>query len=173
MTICSKEIKILTRDQMMLGGYIYDDFSWRRDFFERRVSLKEEITSEIKTLLIESQKEMLKLLKHEIRENARDNIDEEMENETRSFHTPTRSFRIKSTQNDPNICRNIVTGVLTDSTNQPKRTKARSQSQQTSKERPVVARTSFATDKNDGNCSAHAKSTNGVTPNLRREVGKI
>ena len=47
-----------------------------------RASLKEEITSEIETLLIESQKEMLKLLKPEIRENARDNIDEEMENET-------------------------------------------------------------------------------------------
>ena len=25
MTNCSKEIRILTRDQMMLGGYIYDD----------------------------------------------------------------------------------------------------------------------------------------------------
>ena len=44
----------------------------------------------------------------------------------------------------------MVTGVLTDSTNQPKRTKARSQSQPTSKERPVVARTLFATDKHDG-----------------------
>ena len=71
-----------------------------------RASLKEKITSEIKTLLIESQKEMLKLLKPEIREKTRDDIDEEMENETRSFHTPTRSVRINSTQNDPNICRN-------------------------------------------------------------------
>ena len=26
----SKEIRILTRDQMMLGGYIYDDFGWLR-----------------------------------------------------------------------------------------------------------------------------------------------
>ena len=33
-----------------------------------RASLKEEITSEIKTLLIESQKEILKLLKPDIRE---------------------------------------------------------------------------------------------------------
>ena len=31
LTNCSKEIKILTRDQMMLGGYIYDDFGWLRD----------------------------------------------------------------------------------------------------------------------------------------------
>ena len=31
MTNCSKEIKILTRDQMMLGVYIYDDFGGLRD----------------------------------------------------------------------------------------------------------------------------------------------
>ena len=31
MTNCSKEIRILTRDQMMLGEYIYDDFGWLRD----------------------------------------------------------------------------------------------------------------------------------------------
>ena len=72
-----------------------------------RVSLKEEITSEIKNLLIESQKEMLKLLKPETRENARDNFDEETENEIKSFYTPTKSVRINSTQNDPNVCRNI------------------------------------------------------------------
>ena len=30
MTNYSMEIKILTRDQMMLGGYIYGDFSWLR-----------------------------------------------------------------------------------------------------------------------------------------------
>ena len=115
-----------------------------------RASLKEEITSEIKNLLAESQREMLKLLKPETRENVRINIDDETENETRSFYTPTKSVRITSTQNnDTNSSRNMVTGVLTDSTNQPKRTKARSQSQPPSKERPVAARTLFATDKND------------------------
>ena len=72
-----------------------------------RASLKEEITSEIKNLLIESQKEMLKLLKAETRENVRGNFDEETENETRSFYTPTKSVRINSMQNDPNSCRNI------------------------------------------------------------------
>ena len=110
-----------------------------------RISLKEEITSEIKNLLIESQKEMLKLLKP----NARENVEEEIENETRSFYTPTKLVRINSTQNDPNISRNMVTGVLTDSTNQPKITKVRSQSQPTSTERPVVARTLFAPETND------------------------
>ena len=114
-----------------------------------RASLKEEITSEIKNLLIESQKEMLKLFKPETRRIIRENTEEEEEEETRSFYTPTKSVRISSTQNDPIVCRNMVTGVLTDSTNQPKRTKARSQSQPPSKERPVAARTLFATDKND------------------------
>ena len=115
-----------------------------------RATLKEEITFEVKNLHIESQKELLKLLKGETRGNIRDNVEEEMENETRSFYTPTRTVRINSIQiNNPNACRNMVTGVLTDSTNQPKRTKEPSQSQPTTKERPVVARTLFASEKND------------------------
>ena len=71
-----------------------------------RASLKEEITSEIKNLLVESQKEMLKLLKPETKETVRGNIEEEMKNETKSFYTPTKVVRISSTQNDPNVCRN-------------------------------------------------------------------
>ena len=59
-----------------------------------RSSLKEEITSEIKALLLESQKEMLKLLNPETRENVRDHAVEGSENETRSFYTPTKSVRI-------------------------------------------------------------------------------
>ena len=73
-----------------------------------RASLKEEITSEINNLLAESQREMLKLLKPETRESVRINIDDETENETRSFYTPTKSVRITSTQNnDTNSSRNI------------------------------------------------------------------
>ena len=138
-----------------------------------RASLEEEITSEIKNLLIESQKEMLKLLKPETRESVRGSFDEETENETRSFYTPTKSVRINSTQNDPNSCRNMVTGVLTDSTNQPKRTKARSQSQPTSKERPVVARTSFATDKNDGTALPMPKTLTASLPTFDGKSEKI
>ena len=73
-----------------------------------RVSLKEEITSEIKNLLIESQKEMLKLLKPNTRENVREKVGEEIENETRSFYTPTKLVRINSTPSDPNISRNTL-----------------------------------------------------------------
>ena len=77
-------------------------------FFEiLRASLKEEITSEIKNLLVESQKEMLKLLKPETRENVRENTEDETENQTRSFYNPTKSGRIISTQNnDPFSSRN-------------------------------------------------------------------
>ena len=75
-------------------------------FESLRTSLKEEITSEIKNLLVESQKEMLKLLKPETRGNIRENTEEEVEEETRSFYTPTKSVRISSTQNDPIACRN-------------------------------------------------------------------
>ena len=71
-----------------------------------RASLKEEITSEIKNLLIESQKEMMTLLKPETRDNVRENVEEGMENETRCFYTSTRSVRISSTQNDQVISRN-------------------------------------------------------------------
>ena len=72
-----------------------------------RASLKEEITSEIKNLLVESQKELLKLLKPETRGTIRENTEEEVEEETRNFYTPTKSVRISSTQNDSLACRNI------------------------------------------------------------------
>ena len=68
----------------------------------RVASWKEEITSEIKNLLVESQKVMLKLLKPETRENQREKTEEETENETRSFYTPTKSVRINSTQSTQN-----------------------------------------------------------------------
>ena len=48
----------------------------------------------------------MKLLKPETRENIRENVEEGLENETRNFYTPTRSVRISSTQNAPDINRN-------------------------------------------------------------------
>ena len=62
---------------------------------------------EIKSLLVESEREMLKLLKPRTGENVRENFEEETENETRNFYTPTESVRINSTQNDdPSVSRN-------------------------------------------------------------------
>ena len=75
-----------------------------------RASLKDEITSEFKNLLVESQKELARLLKHKTGEKVRKNVDEEPENETRSFYTSTKSVRIISTDNDdPSTSRNMVT----------------------------------------------------------------
>ena len=54
-----------------------------------RASLKDEITSEVKTLLIEAQKELLKLLEPKTNENIREEPEDELENETRSFYTST------------------------------------------------------------------------------------
>ena len=65
-----------------------------------RSSLKEEITSEIKNLFVESQREILRLLKPETRENAKETVEEETENEAKSFYTPTKSVRINSTRVD-------------------------------------------------------------------------
>ena len=72
-----------------------------------RTSLKDEITSDVRNLIIESQKEMLKLLRPKTGENVRENIGEEQDNENRSFFTPTKSVRTNSTQNDePTVSRN-------------------------------------------------------------------
>ena len=72
-----------------------------------RAALREEITSEIKTLLIESQKEMLKLLKPKTVEDVREKDENDLENEARSFFIPTKSVRINSTHNnDPCTSRN-------------------------------------------------------------------
>ena len=112
--------------------------------------MKEEISSEIKNCLVESQREMLKMLKPETGENVRGNVEEEPENETRRFCTLTKLVRINSTQiDDPSTDRNMVTGVLNDSTNQPKRPKTRSQSQPASNECPLVTTTLSHREKNE------------------------
>ena len=50
---------------------------------------------------------MLKLLKPGTTENVRGDTEEDVENETRSFYTPTKTVRTNSTQNnDINVGRN-------------------------------------------------------------------
>ena len=66
----------------------------------QRASLRDEITSQVETLLIEPQKEILKLLKPKANENIREEPEDELENQTRSFYTPTKLVRINSTQNN-------------------------------------------------------------------------
>ena len=72
-----------------------------------RASFKDEITSELKNLLVESQKEILKLLKPKTGANVREELEEDTENESRSFYAPTKFVRISSTRNnDPCSSRN-------------------------------------------------------------------
>ena len=141
-----------------------------------RASLKEEITSEIKSLLIESQREMLKLLRSETGENVRNSTIDETENETRSFHTPTKTVRINSTSNhdsDTYVSRHMVTGVITDSTNHPKRPKIRSQSQPAAKERPAAARTLFGADKTDSTTLPRPKALTASLPTFDGKSDKF
>ena len=73
-----------------------------------RASLRDEITSEIKNLLAESQREMLKLLKSKINGSVREDPEDDLENGTRNFYTPTKLVKINSTQNnDSNVSRHI------------------------------------------------------------------
>ena len=59
-----------------------------------RASLKEEIAYELKNLLIATQREMLKFLRLKTGTNVREEDENELENETRSFYTPTKLVRI-------------------------------------------------------------------------------
>ena len=78
-----------------------------------RASLKEKITSEIKGLLVESQKEALRLLKPKTRENENDEIGRTSESEQRNVCTPTRSVRINSIlNNDPDLSRTTHWEIL-------------------------------------------------------------
>ena len=113
---------------------------------------------------------MLKLLRPETRENT----EEEVENETRSFYTPTKVVRINPVQNnDTNVSRNMVTGVLTDSTNHPKRSKIRSESQPATKERPAAARTLFGAEKVDSTTQPMPKALTASSPTFDGKSDKF
>ena len=125
---------------------------------------------------MESQREMLKFLRSETGENVRNSTIDETENETRSFHTPTKTVRINSTSNhdsDTYVSRNMVTGVLTDSTNHPKRPKIRSQSQPAAKERPTAARTLFGADKIDSTTLPMPKALTASLPTFDGKSDKF
>ena len=56
------------------------------------------MTSEIKGVLLESQRELFKLLRPKTRENINEDSADRLEDETRTFYTSTRSLRNISTQ---------------------------------------------------------------------------
>ena len=76
------------QDVMIAGPSSTKSPRIRNSIFENlRASLKDEITSEIKTLLAEPQKEILKLLKPKTNEDFRKEPEVQLENETRRKET--------------------------------------------------------------------------------------
>ena len=64
-----------------------------------KASLEAELTSEIKNLLAEYQKELLKFIEPKVGECINEDEETSLESEIRRLFTPTKSIRIKSTQN--------------------------------------------------------------------------
>ena len=77
-----------------------------------RASIKKEITSKIKGLLIQSQKEVLKLLKPETKENENEEPKATSEVNPRNFHTVPKSVRINRVlNNDPDLSFDSMFGL--------------------------------------------------------------
>ena len=104
-----ENVCLLNEDARIAGASNAKSPRVENSFLESlRASLNEEIPSKIKNLLVESQNEMLRLLKLKPGGNVRENVNEEPENKTKSFYTPTKSVRINSTyHDDPSTSRNI------------------------------------------------------------------
>ena len=106
--------------------------------------------SDLTKILAENQKEMLKLIallnkKQTVYMNAQDS-DSEPENVSvaRTF-TPVKIHTATNSKTTPINSRNMVTGVLNDSTNQPtKRSKQQRASNEQTKDRPSTSKILFA-----------------------------
>ena len=129
-----------------------------------RASLKEEISAEIKGFLPDFERELLKLLKPKTSEIVMKLVKNTLEGERRAFYIPTESVRISSTLNDnTNASRNMVTGILNNSTKQPKNKISKSTSVQRASHNCQVA---FRTGQHRQNHVTHAKGTNSVAQNV-------
>ena len=85
-----------------------------------KASLREEITEEVKTLVEQSQRELLLAIKSSSLENRSNNNDEILESPISVTLTPTKTVRFENANSPVNI-RNMVTGVLTDPINPRKK----------------------------------------------------
>ena len=117
---------------------------------EIKTSLRKEIMSDLTKILAENQKEMLKLIaplneKQNVLINAQDS-DSETENvSVARTSTPVKTHNTTNSKTTPVNCRNMVTGVLNDSTNQPtKRLKQQRASNEQTRDRPSTSKILFA-----------------------------
>ena len=91
---------------------------------EIKTSLRKEIMSDLTKILAENQKEMLKLIaplnkKQTVHMNAQGSDSEKENVSVARTPTPVKTHTATNSKTTPVNSRNIVTGVLNDSTNQP------------------------------------------------------
>ena len=117
---------------------------------EIKTSLRKEIMSDVTKILAENQKEMLKLIaplnkKQTVRTDVQDS-DSETENvSVTRTSTPVKIHTATSSKTTPVNSRNMVTGVLNDSTNQPtKRPKQQRTPSEQTRDRSSTSRILFA-----------------------------
>ena len=117
---------------------------------EIKTSLRKEIMSDLTKLLAENQKEMLKLIaplnkKQTVYMNAQDSDSEQENVSVARTSTPVKIHTATNSKTTPVNSRNMVTGVLNDSTNQPaKRPKQQRVPNEQTKDRPSTSKILFA-----------------------------
>ena len=117
---------------------------------EVKTSLRKEIMSDLTKLLAENQKEMLKLIaplnkKQTVYVNAQDSDSEPENVSVARTYTPVKIHTATNSKTTPVNSRNMVTGVLNDSTNQPrKRLKQQRAPNEQTKDRPSTSKILFA-----------------------------
>ena len=117
---------------------------------EIKTSLRKEIMSDLTKLLAENQKEMLKLIaplnkKQTVYMNAQDSDSEPENVSVARTSTPVKIHTATNSKTTTVNSRNMVTGVLNDSTNQPaKRPKQQRAPNEQTKDRPSTSKILFA-----------------------------
>ena len=117
---------------------------------EIKTTLRKEIMTDLTKILAENQKEMLKLIapaskKRSVNLNLQDSDSDQENISVARTSTPVKTQTATSSKTTPNNSRNMVTGVLNDSTNQPtKRPKAQRILSEQPKDRPSTSKILFA-----------------------------
>ena len=117
---------------------------------EIKTTLRKEIMFDLTKILAENQKEMLKLIapagkKRPISSNTQDSDSDQENISVTRTSTPVKTQIATSSKITPVNSRNMVTGVLNDSTNQPtKRLKQQRASNEQTKDRPSTSKILFA-----------------------------
>ena len=117
---------------------------------EIKTALRKEIMTDLAKILAENQKEMLKLIapankKRPVSSNIQDSDSDQENISVTRTSTPVKTQTATSSKTTPVNSRNMVTGVLNDSTNQPtKRPKTQRILNEQQKDRPSTSKILFA-----------------------------